>query len=75
VGYILAEADVRIQSILAMKAKVPNPEEQSARLTLMRQSLTRGQAKYSAGGREKRRGRAVPSMPKFKCLGHIVTAR
>ena len=52
-----------------MKIKVSESlEERNRRLALMRQVLTRGQTKYSAGGREKRRTRAVPSMPHLKCL-------
>ena len=55
-----------------MKMKAPNSEEQPLRLALMRQSVTRGLTKYSSGGREKRRSRPVPSMPKLKCLERIV---
>jgi hypothetical protein len=43
-------------------------ESESRRLTVMRQGLARDQTKYSAGGREKQRKRAVPSMPKLRCL-------
>jgi hypothetical protein len=52
-----------------MTIKGPRTEaEGHYRLAKMRQSLTRTQTKYSAGGREKRRTRPVPSMPKLKCL-------
>jgi hypothetical protein len=43
-------------------------ESDIRRLTIMRQSLTRDLTKYSAGGREKPRKRAVPSLPKLSCL-------
>jgi hypothetical protein len=49
----------------------PVPKEDAEnryRIAKMRQSLSRTQTKFSAGGREKRRTRPVPSMPKLKCL-------
>jgi hypothetical protein len=52
-----------------MTTKAPRTEAEGRyRLAKMRQSLTRTQTKYSAGGREKRRIRPSPSMPKLKCL-------
>ena len=52
-----------------MKIKAPRSEAEARyRTAIMRQSLTRSQTKYSAGGREKRRTRVVPSMPKLTCL-------
>ena len=37
-------------------------------LTVMRQVAGRAATKYSAGGREKRKTRPPPSLPKLKCL-------
>jgi hypothetical protein len=45
-----------------------SPEHERHRLTVIRQGVTRDQTKYSAGGREKRRTRATPSLPQLKCL-------
>jgi len=38
-------------------------------ITHIRQLTGRNDTKYSAGGREKRRVRPVPSLPKLKFLG------
>jgi hypothetical protein len=52
-----------------MKIKEPLSEAEARyRTSLIRKSLTRGQTKYSAGGREKRKTRPVPSLPQLKCL-------
>ena len=52
-----------------MKIKEPQSEAEARyRTSIMRQSLTRSQTKYSVGGREKRKTRPVPSMPQLKCL-------
>jgi hypothetical protein len=40
----------------------------AARLTALRQLIGRNATKYSAGGREKRVLRPVPSLPRLKCL-------
>ena len=58
-----------------MKIKAPRSEAEVRYWnSLMRQSLTRGQTKYSAGGREKRRTRPMPSLPQLKCLQHTSDA-
>lgn len=52
-----------------MKSKKPQmAREVPTWLSIMRQVAGRNATKYSAGGREKRRTRPVPSLPKLKCL-------
>jgi hypothetical protein len=51
-----------------MKTTIRNLETEAARIVVMRRALGRDQTKHSAGGREKRRRRPLPSMPKLKCL-------
>lgn len=53
---------------MTMKTRPRNEEEGRYQLAQMRKSITRTQTKYSAGGREKRRTRPVPSLPTLKCL-------
>jgi hypothetical protein len=37
-------------------------------ITKIRQLVSRNAARYSAGGRQKRQERPIPSMPRLKCL-------
>ncbi len=48
--------------------KTEKPAHKPSKLTQIRRLVGRNATRYSAGGREKRMLRPVPSLPKLKCL-------
>jgi len=50
-----------------MRTKTLNTEQKDCLFTIIRRSNSLTD-KYSAGGREKRRTRAIPSLPQLRCL-------
>ena len=46
----------------------PNKRPSFQTLKMLRQASGRYESKFSLGGREKRRKRRLPSLPKLKCL-------
>lgn len=51
-----------------MKAKTPTTETYMRTLTLLRAANSRDQYKYTPGGRERRRARPIPSLPKLSLI-------
>lgn len=48
--------------------KTEKPLNTASKLTQIRRLVGRNATRYSAGGREKRKLRPIPSLPKLKCL-------
>jgi hypothetical protein len=51
-----------------MRTKTPTREMYMRTLTLLRAAISRDQYKYAPGGREKRRARAISSLPRLNSI-------
>jgi len=51
-----------------MTAKTPTTEAYMRTLTLLRSAKSKDQYRYSPGGRERRRTRPIPSLPKLSLI-------
>ena len=52
----------------SMRAKMPVTETDKRTLALLRSAKSKDQYKYSPGGRQKRRTRPIPSLPKLSFI-------